>query len=111
MIYILREKVTDKQLEEMLEVYEDYIKLAVDIRAGIIAGGGEMHADCAKELVDAGSEQENIWGANWNPSQKQLDFGSLINIRPRQNNPSMDILDPPTKDAITEIVLKIFGEK
>ena len=30
----------------MLEAQGAYIKLAVDIERGIIAGGGEYHADC-----------------------------------------------------------------
>ena len=111
MIHILREKATPEQIEEMLEVYGDYIKLAVDIKERIIAGGGEMHADCEKKLIDLGCEQENIWGANWEPSSKQLKFGSLINIRPKQNNPSMDILNYTIRDTIAEIVTNFLGER
>jgi hypothetical protein len=36
-------------------------------------------------------------------------FESLINIRPRQNNPSMEIIDHPIREKVAEIVLKRLG--
>ena len=46
MIDIIRDKATPAQIKEMLEMLQSYIKLAVDIDRGILAGGGAMHADC-----------------------------------------------------------------
>lgn len=46
MIHIIRDHVTPEQMKEMLEMLETYVKLAVDIERGILAGGGVMHADC-----------------------------------------------------------------
>ena len=60
MIKILREEASAEQIEEMLEEYADYIKMAVDIRQGIIAGGGEYHSDCEEVLIRIGSKQEDI---------------------------------------------------
>jgi hypothetical protein len=60
------------------------IKLAVDIQRQILAGGGEMHADYETVLIEAGSHQKNIWGANWIPSKQTIEFEALINIRPKQ---------------------------
>lgn len=40
------------------------IKLAVDVTREILAGGGELHFDCEQLLLDDGSQQENIWGAD-----------------------------------------------
>ena len=62
MIHLLRTRATTQQLEEMLEILEDYIKLAVDVQRGIAAGGGELHADCESVLLVDGSQQEDIWG-------------------------------------------------
>ncbi|MBN1893258.1 hypothetical protein JW906_02140 [bacterium] len=90
MIHIIRSKANQNQLEEMLEALSAYIKLAVDVRRGILAGGGVMHADCEAALLDDGSRQEDVWGADWNPSSKQVVFESLINIRPGQNNRSLE---------------------
>ena len=109
MIYIIGEKATPEQIEEMLKMLQTYIKLAVDIDRGILAGGGAMHADCESVLLDDGSQQEFIWGADWDPSAQQVAFESLINIRPRQNNPSMEILDPKIREQVTGIIVKLLG--
>ena len=47
----------------MLEI----LKLAVDIERGILAGGGELHADCEAVLLGNGSKQVDIGGADWYP--------------------------------------------
>ena len=109
MIYIIRERVTAEQIKEMLEMLQTYIKLAVDIDRGILAGGGAMHADCEAVLLEDGSQQEYIWGADWNPSAQQVSFESLINIRPRQQNPSMEILDKEIRQQVTKVVIKRLG--
>lgn len=64
MIHILKEKATPAQIQEMLERYESMIKIVVDIRRRVVSGGGEMHADCESALLDDGSEQDDLWGAN-----------------------------------------------
>lgn len=109
MIHIIRDRGTSEQMKEMLEMLETYVKLAVDIQRGILAGGGAMHADCEAVLLEDGSEQEYVWGADWNPSAQQVTFESLINIRPRHNNPSMEILDPNIREQVTEITIKLLG--
>ena len=110
MIHIIREKATSEQIKDMLQMLESYIKLAVDIDRGILAGGGAMHADCESVLLDDGSQQEFIWGADWDPSAQQVTFESLINIRPRQNNPSMEILDPHIQAKVAEITRRLLGD-
>lgn len=109
MIHIIRNRATPEQMKEMLHMLETYIKLAVDIERGILAGGGAMHADCESVLLDDGSQQEFIWGADWDPSAQQVTFESLINIRPRQNNPSMEILDPNIQEKVAEVTRRLLG--
>lgn len=109
MIHIIRDRATSKQIGEMLEMLETYVKLAVDIERGVLAGGGVMHADCEAILLEDGSRQEFVWGADWNPSAQQVTFESLINIRPRQNNPSMEILDPKIREQVAKITVKRLG--
>lgn len=110
MIKLLDGHVTAEQITEMLEALGLYIKLAVDIRREIVVGGGVMHADCEAILIESGSQQEDIWGADWNPESKEVSFEALINIRPRQNNRSMEILNPAIRNRVAEIVNRIFGE-
>lgn len=45
-LHRLRQAPTRDQLQEMLEAQGSFIKLAVAVRQGILAGGGEYHADC-----------------------------------------------------------------
>ena len=109
MIYIIRDRATPEQIKDMLQMLQTYIKLAVDIERGLLARGGAMHADCEAVLLDDGSRQEFIWGADWNPSAQQVTFESLINIRPRQKNPSMEILDPTIRKQVADITIKRLG--
>jgi len=108
MIHLLRSRSTQPQLEEMTEELGVYIKLAVDVRHGILAGGGALHADCEAVLIEEGSRQEDIWGADWIPSTQQIRYEALINIRPHQNNLSMEILDPSVRHRVKEIVERLL---
>lgn len=107
-IHLLRSRATKQQLDEMLEALGVYVKLAVDIKRGILVGGGVLHADCEAVLLDNSSQQEDIWGADWIPSTQQIRYEALINIRPRQNNPAMEILDSSIRDRIAEIVQRLL---
>ncbi|MGH7207194.1 MAG: DUF5674 family protein [Nitrospiraceae bacterium] len=109
MVHIVRSRATKQHMADMLQALGTYIKLAVDIRRGILAGGGAMHADCEAALLEDGSQQEDVWGADWNPAAQQVTFESLINIRPRQNNPSMGILDPAIRERVAQIAYQLLG--
>ncbi|MGC8787503.1 MAG: DUF5674 family protein [Anaerolineae bacterium] len=68
-----------------------------------------LHADCEAALLDDGSQQEDIWGADWIPSTKEIRYEALINIRPTQNNCAMEILDPSIRAQVSEIVRYLLG--
>jgi hypothetical protein len=110
MIHVLDLPIDTRQLQEMLEVYPFMIKIVVDIRRGVVAGGGEMHADCEAVLLELGSEQDDLWGANWYPAEQQLEFESLINIRPRSGNRSILIQSGEIRDKVAAIARPILGE-
>ena len=110
MIHIIRSRATAQQMADMLQALETYIKLTVDVQRGILAGGGPMHADCEAALLEAGSRQEDVWGADWNPVAQQVIFESLINIRPHQNNAALEILDPAMRgERVAGIVRRLLG--
>lgn len=110
MIHIIRTTATGQQISEMLESLDTYIKLAVDIQRGVLAGGGSMHADCEAALLEDGSQQEDVWGADWDPAAKLITFEALINIRPGQDNPSMEILSADTREAVERVVRNLLGD-
>ena len=109
MIYLLKDKAQPIQIREMLSEYGSMIKIAVDTRRNILAGGGEMHADCEQVLLENGSEQDDIWGANWYPSDQRVEFEALINIRPALGNRGMLIQSQETRNAIEAITRDILG--
>ncbi|MBI3307026.1 MAG: hypothetical protein HYZ84_04405 [Candidatus Omnitrophica bacterium] len=92
----------------MMAALNTYIKLAVDVQRKILAGGGELHADCEAVLINNGSRQENIWGANWIPSSKKVTFEAMLNIAPRRQNPSMEIQNPKIRLAVEHIARQLL---
>ncbi|MDP3185316.1 MAG: DUF5674 family protein [Anaerolineales bacterium] len=109
MIHIIRDRATKQQMGEMMDMLGTYVKLAVDVERGILAGGGAMHADCEFVLLEDGSQQEFIWGADWNPATQEVTFEALINIRPRQNNRSLELQDPTLRAQVEKITRNLLG--
>ena len=107
MILITRDALTTSQVSEMLQTLGSYVKLAVDVERELVAGGGELHADCEQALIEDGSRQEDIWGADWDPAGV-VRFESLINIRPRQGNRSVAIQSPELRQRVERIVRRVF---
>jgi len=109
MIHLLREPATPEQITEMLEEYEEMIKIVVDIRRRVLSGGGEMNADCESVLLEDGSEQDDLWGANWHPEEQRIAFESLINIRPRVGNRGILIQSQEVRETVETITREILG--
>jgi hypothetical protein len=109
MIHMLAQKAISQQVHEMLETYSDMIKIVVDIRKRILAGGGEMHADCGSVLLDKGCEQDDLWGANWYPTEQRIEFESLINIRPRLGNRGILIQDEAVRRMVESVTQELLG--
>lgn len=109
MIHLLRERAAPEQIAEMLEEYEEMIKIAVDIRRRVLSGGGEMHADCESVLLEEGSEQDDLWGANWYPAEQRITFEALINIRPRLGNRGILIQSQELREAVESVTREILG--
>jgi Protein of unknown function (DUF5674) len=107
-IHILHEPATAQQISEMLEAHQFYIKTVVDVHHRILGGGGEMHSDCEAVLLDAGSQQENLWGASWNSISQEIFYESMVNLRPRQNR-SMQILDLVVREQVRQIIDRLLG--
>lgn len=72
MIHLISTRVTSDEVRDMLQVFGDFIKLAVDVERGILAGGGALHADCEAVLLENGSNNDDVWGADWYPFTQQI---------------------------------------
>lgn len=85
------------------------VKAVVDIERGMLAIDADLHADLEQLLLEDGSRQEGLWGINLYPEDEGEDlveFDSMINVRPRQGNPSRGVDDPEKQAKIREIVAK-----
>ena len=110
-IKIITDKISLPELKKKAEErFGDMVKAVVDLEKGIMAIGGEMHADEEALLLENGSKQENLWGINLYPENKWddfVEFDSMINIRPRQGNRSRGVEDEVTRKKILEVVNKL----
>ena len=108
-IHLITEKATPQQLSEMMVDLGSYVKLAVDVDRKILAGGGKLHADCEAKLLEIGCNQENVWGADWFPFPQRVAFESLINIRSRQGNYSMEIENDNLRMSVEKVAKKLLA--
>jgi len=108
---IIKNSISLSELSKMAKnMFDNLVKAVVDVEKEIMAVDAPMHSDEEAELIKNGSKQENLWGINLYPAQKDddfIEFDSMINIRPNQNNRSRGIDNPKTKKQIVKIVNKL----
>lgn len=93
--------------------YGVMVKAVVDIQKEIMVIGSELHVDEESYLLDLGSSQEDLWGINIfyaKPRTEWIQFDSMINLRPSQNNRSRSVEDPQNQERIKEIVDKLIKQ-
>ena len=89
--------------------FGDMVKAVVDIFTEFIAVDAELHADLEALLLENGSKQKDLWGINLYPDLETKDFleyDSMINIRPSQNNRSRGVDNAEIREKIAKIVEK-----
>ena len=113
-IKIITTAITKEELLKLArEGFGDLVKAVVDINKEIMALNGELHADEEAKLLDSGSKQENLWGINLYPEktgEEFIEFDSVINLRPLQNNRSRGIEDPLIQNKIIEIAGRLIKD-
>jgi len=108
---IVEQVITKTELKDLAkERFGDMVKAVVDLELNIMAIGGELHSDEEALLLEGGSKQENLWGVNFYPDvtgEEWIEFDSMINIRPSQNNRSRGVEDAETRKKIIALVNKL----
>jgi hypothetical protein len=61
-------------------------------------------------LLKDGSRQEDLWGAGLDLETNEMDFDSMINLRPTQNT-SREILDQNIRQQVELITRSLLQEK
>ncbi len=111
----VKDKVTIKELKQMSEkMFGDLVKAVVDIEKDIIVVDAPLHVDEEQLLLENGSEQKDLWGINLYPDffgkEDFIEFDSMINLRPWQNNRSRGVEDNKIQEKIREVVNKFVIE-
>jgi hypothetical protein len=108
---IIEKEITLGELKAMsAKMFGNLVKAVVDIEKEIMVVDAELHADEEALLLEKGSEQKNLWGINIYPEMTGSDFvefDSMINLRPSQNNRSRGVEDIEIQKNILEIVNKL----
>jgi len=109
---IVKSKITKKELaQKHLSYFKTMVKAVVDIKEELIAIDAELHSDLEELLLDNGSKQKDLWGINLYPLQSKknfIEYTSFINIRPSQDNYSMEIANKAIQKKIENIVKKLI---
>ena len=111
----IAEKISTDELREMsIKMSEPLVKGVVDITRRLLVVDAGLHSDEELYLLEQGSNQADLWGINLWPdsfgTDEFIEFDSMINIRPDQNNRSRNVEDISIKRIIYEIVAeKIDG--
>ena len=108
MIIVFKKKATKGELEKVAKDLDGYIKFVVDIDREILSAGGEMHADGERLLLEDGSNQSSLWGGGLDLTSGEIDYNSMINLRPAEGNLSRDVLDISIRGKMEEIVKKLL---
>ncbi|HYN22624.1 MAG TPA: DUF5674 family protein [Thermoanaerobaculia bacterium] len=113
-IVLVDQRIDSAELARLAHLFfEEMVKYVVDIERRMAAVGGELHADAEQLLLEGGSRQADLWGANYYPGkgpEECIEYTSLINIRPSQGNRSMLIADPSIRERVREITFALIGQ-
>ena len=104
MLLIIRQKADEESLKKIAEDLDGYVKVVVDIKRKILSAGGKLHVDGERLLLQDGSKQADLWGAGIDFETDEIDFDSMINLRPAQGNSSRELLDQGTRKEIEVII-------
>jgi len=90
-------------------MYGNLVKAVVDLNREILVVDAELHVDQEQYLFEHGSLQDDLWGFNLYPlsygTDEFVEFDSMINIRPRQQNMSRGVENEEIRKEIITLVM------
>ncbi|MFA6171131.1 MAG: DUF5674 family protein [Patescibacteria group bacterium] len=104
---IIKDKISINDLKEKSKRLGDFVKAVVDVEKGIMAVDAEFHADLEALMLEQGSGQKYLWGINIYPEETGeafVEFDSMINLRPGQENRSRGVESEEIRKKIIIIV-------
>lgn len=113
-VEILRQATSRARLTTIAAAqFGDMVKAVVDVQRGVMAIGGELHADEEAALIEDGSAQPHLWGINLYPAEAGdgwIEFDSMINVRPSQGNRSRNVEDETIRNQIRQVVAALVED-
>lgn len=110
---IVRQKLTEQEVRQLADdTFGDMVKVTVDIARQVLGAGGMLHADVEALLLEDGSIQQDVWGANYFPGRPEgsrVEYSALINIRSAQNNPQQAIESQDIRAKVRQAVERWVG--
>jgi hypothetical protein len=112
MIQIVTRKITQEELTAFCKAFfKTFVKFVADVHKNILGVGGELHTDAEALLIENGSRRSDCWGGNffpWKAGLERFEFTSFINIRPRDNNAGMEVMDEKIRAQIRVLCEKML---
>lgn len=101
--------ITISKLTQMADnMFGNLVKAVADVDRKLLVVDAELHVDQEQFLLENGSKQADLWGINLYPAKfgtnEFIEFDSMINIRPKQNNRSRDVEDKNIREQIITLV-------
>lgn len=100
---------TEKEIENLKEQFDVYIKTVIDVEKKICCAGMDRHFEGEKILLEQGSKQKDLWGGGIDLETNVIDCNSFINIRPHDQNTSNEIQNEQIRrkfEQLTEFFFK-----
>lgn len=106
---IIRQKANEEILKRIAEDLDGYVKVVVDIERKTLAAGGKLHVDGEKLMLEDGSKQADLWGGGIDFETGEIDFDSMVNLRPSQKNSSREVLDQDIRKQMELVIHDLLG--
>lgn len=105
--------ITKEELQKLAKTkFGNLIKAVVDVDREMMVVDASLHSDEEAFLLSKGSDQKNLWGINLYPElvgEDFIEFDSMINLRPHQNNNTRGVDDKNTQLKIRKVVEKLVN--
>jgi len=108
-VVFIKGKVSREDINKAQEDYGRYIKIVVDVVNNLMTIGGQWHADGEKVLLENGADKNSIWGGGIDLDTKNIETIALINLRPKLDNNSQEILDKENREQFINITKERFN--
>ena len=108
MLLIIKKKADEETIKKISEDLDGYVKVVIDVKRKILAAGGKLHVDGESLMLEEGSEQADLWGGGIDFETGEIEFDSMINLRPGQGNTSREVLNQDIRKEMETVIKNLL---